>query len=98
MSYMCVTSGIWLKLYEVVQDSCAGEEYLTRIWDPPLWMYTENKHRYHSSVSQTHYTESDYIIRQGATGDTFYVICEGQVGFICLEALESGEQNINSSS
>uniref|UniRef100_A0A7N8XVI8 cGMP-dependent protein kinase n=1 Tax=Mastacembelus armatus TaxID=205130 RepID=A0A7N8XVI8_9TELE len=26
-----------------------------------------------------HYTEGDYIIRQGATGDTFYIISKGQV-------------------
>lgn len=29
--------------------------------------------------SQTHYGDSDYIIRQGATGDTFFIISEGQV-------------------
>lgn len=32
-------------------------------------------------VPQTHYTEGDYIIRQGATGDTFYIISKGQVKF-----------------
>uniref|UniRef100_A0A4W5LQB4 Cyclic nucleotide-binding domain-containing protein n=1 Tax=Hucho hucho TaxID=62062 RepID=A0A4W5LQB4_9TELE len=31
------------------------------------------------SLSQTHYSEGDYIIRQGATGDTFFIISEGQV-------------------
>lgn len=30
-------------------------------------------------ASQTHYTDGDYIIRQGATGDTFYIISKGQV-------------------
>uniref|UniRef100_A0A668ANB3 Cyclic nucleotide-binding domain-containing protein n=1 Tax=Myripristis murdjan TaxID=586833 RepID=A0A668ANB3_9TELE len=30
-------------------------------------------------VPQTHYSEGDYIIRQGATGDTFYIISKGQV-------------------
>ncbi|XP_071400095.1 cGMP-dependent protein kinase 1-like isoform X2 [Centroberyx affinis] len=28
---------------------------------------------------ETHYSEGDYIIRQGATGDTFFIISEGQV-------------------
>lgn len=31
------------------------------------------------SASQTHYSDCDYIIRQGATGDTFFIISEGQV-------------------
>ena len=31
------------------------------------------------SPLQTHYGDSDYIIRQGATGDTFFIISEGQV-------------------
>ncbi|XP_056136007.1 cGMP-dependent protein kinase 1 [Lampris incognitus] len=30
-------------------------------------------------MEEIHYTEDDYIIRQGATGDTFYIITEGQV-------------------
>ncbi|XP_070760312.1 LOW QUALITY PROTEIN: cGMP-dependent protein kinase 1 [Enoplosus armatus] len=30
-------------------------------------------------MEETHYAEGDYIIRQGATGDTFYVISKGQV-------------------
>uniref|UniRef100_A0A4W6FKH5 cGMP-dependent protein kinase n=1 Tax=Lates calcarifer TaxID=8187 RepID=A0A4W6FKH5_LATCA len=29
--------------------------------------------------SSTHYSDGDYIIRQGATGDTFFIISEGQV-------------------
>lgn len=28
---------------------------------------------------QSRYSEGDYIIRQGATGDTFYIISSGQV-------------------
>lgn len=32
-----------------------------------------------SALSQTHYSDCDYIIRQGATGDTFFIISEGQV-------------------
>uniref|UniRef100_A0A672IK82 cGMP-dependent protein kinase n=1 Tax=Salarias fasciatus TaxID=181472 RepID=A0A672IK82_SALFA len=32
-----------------------------------------------TSLSQTHYLDGDYIIRQGATGDTFYIISKGQV-------------------
>uniref|UniRef100_A0A3B4TRW3 cGMP-dependent protein kinase n=1 Tax=Seriola dumerili TaxID=41447 RepID=A0A3B4TRW3_SERDU len=30
-------------------------------------------------LEETHYTDGDYIIRQGATGDTFFIISEGQV-------------------
>ncbi|KAJ7988413.1 hypothetical protein DPEC_G00323290 [Dallia pectoralis] len=30
-------------------------------------------------LEETHYRESDYIIRQGATGDTFFIISQGQV-------------------
>uniref|UniRef100_A0A8C7S4D3 cGMP-dependent protein kinase n=1 Tax=Oncorhynchus mykiss TaxID=8022 RepID=A0A8C7S4D3_ONCMY len=30
-------------------------------------------------LEETHYSEGDYIIRQGATGDTFFIISEGQV-------------------
>eukprot|EP00064_Thunnus_orientalis_P006754 superscaffoldBa00000719_g6772 len=30
-------------------------------------------------LEETHYTEGDYIIRQGAMGDTFYIISKGQV-------------------
>uniref|UniRef100_A0A3Q3M104 cGMP-dependent protein kinase n=1 Tax=Mastacembelus armatus TaxID=205130 RepID=A0A3Q3M104_9TELE len=30
-------------------------------------------------MEEMHYTEGDYIIRQGATGDTFYIISKGQV-------------------
>lgn len=30
-------------------------------------------------VLQTHYSDGDFIIRQGATGDTFYIISKGQV-------------------
>ncbi|CAL8386694.1 unnamed protein product [Boreogadus saida] len=30
-------------------------------------------------LEETHYSDGDYIIRQGATGDTFFIISEGQV-------------------
>ncbi|KAF3695950.1 cGMP-dependent protein kinase 1 [Channa argus] len=30
-------------------------------------------------MKEAHYTEGDYISRQGATGDTFYIISKGQV-------------------
>ncbi|XP_054629258.1 cGMP-dependent protein kinase 1 isoform X2 [Dunckerocampus dactyliophorus] len=30
-------------------------------------------------MEEAHYTEGDYIIRQGASGDTFYIINKGQV-------------------
>uniref|UniRef100_A0A3P8TDI0 cGMP-dependent protein kinase n=1 Tax=Amphiprion percula TaxID=161767 RepID=A0A3P8TDI0_AMPPE len=38
-----------------------------------------------------HYSNGDYIIRQGATGDTFYVINKGQVKFyaLCLEDIRT---------
>lgn len=55
-----------------------------------------------------HYTEGDHIVRQGATGDTFYIISKGQVQFyaLCLlnrlneaygeKVLESGGQSVSS--
>ncbi|XP_034726767.1 cGMP-dependent protein kinase 1 [Etheostoma cragini] len=30
-------------------------------------------------MEETHYSDGDYIIRQGATGETFYIISKGQV-------------------
>ncbi|XP_051540023.1 cGMP-dependent protein kinase 1-like isoform X1 [Myxocyprinus asiaticus] len=30
-------------------------------------------------LEETHYSDGDYIVRQGATGDTFFIISEGQV-------------------
>ncbi|XP_069022968.1 cGMP-dependent protein kinase 1-like [Embiotoca jacksoni] len=30
-------------------------------------------------LEETHYSDGDYIIRQGASGDTFFIISEGQV-------------------
>lgn len=30
-------------------------------------------------LPQTHYADGEYVIRQGATGDTFYIISKGQV-------------------
>ncbi|XP_024918238.1 cGMP-dependent protein kinase 1-like isoform X2 [Cynoglossus semilaevis] len=30
-------------------------------------------------LEETHYSDGDYIIRQGATGDTFFIISKGQV-------------------
>ncbi|XP_023657303.1 cGMP-dependent protein kinase 1 isoform X2 [Paramormyrops kingsleyae] len=30
-------------------------------------------------LEETHYADGDYLIRQGATGDTFFIISEGQV-------------------
>uniref|UniRef100_I3K0W5 Protein kinase cGMP-dependent 1 n=1 Tax=Oreochromis niloticus TaxID=8128 RepID=I3K0W5_ORENI len=35
-------------------------------------------------MEETHYADGDYIIRQGATGDTFYIISKGQVKFSAL--------------
>lgn len=32
-------------------------------------------------VPQMRYAEGDYIFRQGAAGDTFYIISKGQVEF-----------------
>uniref|UniRef100_A0A3B4WGH7 cGMP-dependent protein kinase 1-like n=1 Tax=Seriola lalandi dorsalis TaxID=1841481 RepID=A0A3B4WGH7_SERLL len=42
-------------------------------------------------MEETHYNEGDYIIRQGATGDTFYIISKGQVKFcaLCLEDVQT---------
>ncbi len=36
----------------------------------PLFLYL---------VSQTHYSDGEYIIRQGARGDTFFIISKGKV-------------------
>ncbi|XP_068994902.1 cGMP-dependent protein kinase 1 [Embiotoca jacksoni] len=33
-------------------------------------------------MEETHYTDGDFIIRQGATGDTFYIISKGQAKVI----------------
>uniref|UniRef100_A0A3P8TAF3 cGMP-dependent protein kinase n=1 Tax=Amphiprion percula TaxID=161767 RepID=A0A3P8TAF3_AMPPE len=43
-----------------------------------------------------HYSNGDYIIRQGATGDTFYVINKGQVKFYAFseKGLDCGGQNV----
>lgn len=30
-------------------------------------------------LEETHYQEGDYIVRQGARGDTFFIISKGQV-------------------
>jgi CRP-like cAMP-binding protein len=38
-----------------------------------------NSTRYLSLVFQNNFTKGTYIVRQGANGDTFYIISEGQV-------------------
>ncbi|XP_022055589.1 cGMP-dependent protein kinase 1 [Acanthochromis polyacanthus] len=40
-------------------------------------------------MEETHYSNGDYIIRQGATGDTFYIISKGQVK---MTEKKSGEE------
>ena len=30
-------------------------------------------------MEETHYQQGDYIVRQGARGDTFFIISKGQV-------------------
>nr|XP_046230233.1 cGMP-dependent protein kinase 1-like isoform X5 [Scatophagus argus] len=42
-------------------------------------------------LEETHYSDSDYIIRQGATGDTFFIISEGQVN-VSQQSSTSDEQ------
>ncbi|XP_061732188.1 cGMP-dependent protein kinase 1-like isoform X2 [Nerophis ophidion] len=42
-------------------------------------------------LEETHYSDGDYIIRQGATGDTFFIISEGQVN-VSQQSASSGEQ------
>lgn len=32
-------------------------------------------------ILQTHYEDGEYIIRQGARGDTFFIISKGKVRF-----------------
>ncbi|XP_062340055.1 cGMP-dependent protein kinase 1-like [Osmerus eperlanus] len=40
-------------------------------------------------MEETHYSDGDYIIRQGATGDTFFIISEGQ---LTVSKQESGNE------
>ncbi|XP_077369100.1 cGMP-dependent protein kinase 1-like isoform X3 [Festucalex cinctus] len=42
-------------------------------------------------LEETHYNNGDYIIRQGATGDTFFIISEGQVT-VWQQSASSGQQ------
>ncbi|XP_075996246.1 cGMP-dependent protein kinase 1-like [Genypterus blacodes] len=44
-------------------------------------------------LEETHYSDGDYIIRQGATGDTFFIISEGQVKVTQQNA--ASEEQIN---
>uniref|UniRef100_A0A3Q0R6L8 cGMP-dependent protein kinase n=1 Tax=Amphilophus citrinellus TaxID=61819 RepID=A0A3Q0R6L8_AMPCI len=43
-------------------------------------------------LPQMHYSDGDYIIRQGATGDTFYIISNGQVRFSALCSLHRSSE------
>ncbi|XP_068608711.1 cGMP-dependent protein kinase 1-like [Brachionichthys hirsutus] len=43
------------------------------------------------ALEETRYSDSDYIIRQGATGDTFFIISEGEVK-VSQQNLASDEQ------
>ncbi|XP_057675111.1 cGMP-dependent protein kinase 1-like [Corythoichthys intestinalis] len=43
------------------------------------------------TLEETHYNDGDYIIRQGATGDTFFIVSEGQV-IVSQQSASSGEQ------
>lgn len=51
-------------------SSSGGERLCLILLAPPQYLFY---------VLQTHFAEGDYIIRQGATGDTFYIISRGQV-------------------
>ncbi|XP_077479121.1 cGMP-dependent protein kinase 1-like isoform X2 [Stigmatopora argus] len=42
-------------------------------------------------LEEMHYNDGDYIIRQGATGDTFFIVSEGQV-MLSQQSESSGEQ------
>ncbi|KAM9841019.1 cGMP-dependent protein kinase 1-like isoform 2-T2 [Aulostomus maculatus] len=42
-------------------------------------------------LEETHYSNGDYIIRQGATGDTFFIVSEGQVN-VSQQSSASDEQ------
>ncbi|XP_061655270.1 cGMP-dependent protein kinase 1-like isoform X4 [Phyllopteryx taeniolatus] len=42
-------------------------------------------------LEETHYSDGDYIIREGATGDTFFIISEGQVT-VSQQSTSSGEK------
>ncbi|XP_077593183.1 cGMP-dependent protein kinase 1-like isoform X2 [Stigmatopora nigra] len=43
-------------------------------------------------LEETHYNDGEYIIRQGATGDTFFIVSEGQVE-LSQQSASSGEQS-----
>uniref|UniRef100_A0A3Q0R6M3 Protein kinase cGMP-dependent 1 n=1 Tax=Amphilophus citrinellus TaxID=61819 RepID=A0A3Q0R6M3_AMPCI len=43
-------------------------------------------------MEEMHYSDGDYIIRQGATGDTFYIISNGQVRFSALCSLHRSSE------
>lgn len=47
---------------------------------PVLHFYYAKKH--FLCAPQMRFAEGDYIFRQGAAGDTFYVISKGQVKFL----------------
>ncbi|XP_061554325.1 cGMP-dependent protein kinase 1-like isoform X5 [Phycodurus eques] len=42
-------------------------------------------------LEEAHYNDGDYIIREGATGDTFFIISEGQVT-VSQQSTSSGEK------
>ena len=44
------------------------------VYTRPYWSLL-----FHLSMTQAHFQNGDYIIRQGAVGDTFYIIVSGQV-------------------
>uniref|UniRef100_A0A673AV25 cGMP-dependent protein kinase n=1 Tax=Sphaeramia orbicularis TaxID=375764 RepID=A0A673AV25_9TELE len=47
-------------------------------------------------TEETHYTEGDYVIRQGATGDTFYIISKGQVNLFygcCTDSMRLSDRD-----
>ncbi|XP_041066305.1 cGMP-dependent protein kinase 1-like [Carcharodon carcharias] len=44
-------------------------------------------------LEETHYEEGDYIIRQGASGDTFFIISKGKVN-VTQDELKDGETEL----
>lgn len=65
-----------------------------------MWRILSDGSHLASALSplQTHYGDSDYIIRQGATGDTFFIISEGQVrkkDDVGVKGIARGEKDQN---
>uniref|UniRef100_A0A3B5AA13 cGMP-dependent protein kinase n=1 Tax=Stegastes partitus TaxID=144197 RepID=A0A3B5AA13_9TELE len=82
-------SKLWVidrKSYQTVLMQCGLNPMITSkllfsLFLKPVILFLNYFPPFVICLPQTHYTNGDYIIRQGATGDTFYIISKGQVKF-----------------